>query len=94
MPEKLEISKEDAQRMVWGDLEGFQVVKDTIVDTRRWSEDHKVVVRRLSDDKLFIGDYSEGLTENQDESPFDYSEPNFVEAEAYETMVVKYRVRK
>lgn len=94
MPEKLEITKEDARELVWGGLAGFEVVKDDITGTRRWSEDHRIVVRRKSDDKLFIGTYSQGLTESQDESPFEYSDPDFEEAEAYETVVVKYRVKR
>lgn len=94
MPEKLEVTAEAAREIVWGSDSRFEVVKDDIVDTRRWSEDHRVVVRRKSDEKLFIGNYSTGLTEMQDESPFEYSEPDFVEAEAYETLVVKYRVKK
>lgn len=49
---KLELTKEQAQELIWGDLEGFEVIEDEIVDNRRWSIDHRIVVKRLEDGKF------------------------------------------
>ena len=47
-------------------------VSDIITDTGRWSIHHNMIFR--ADDGLFyVTSYSVGTTENQDESPFEYS---------------------
>ena len=47
-------------------------VKDDIVDTSRWSENHDIIFKDV-DEKYYRTWYSCGLTEMQDESPFEYS---------------------
>ncbi len=90
MSEVLDFTKSQARDSIWGDLEGFDVVLDTLVDTTRWSEIHDVVIKRTSDGKFFTDSYSVGATEMQDESPWEYSEPNFVECVPVEKTVIIY----
>lgn len=73
------LTKEQAINVVYGDHRDFITVSDEITDTTRWSEHHRVVVKRKSDGRFFSDNYSVGLTEMQDESPYDYTEPSFVE---------------
>lgn len=69
-------------------------MRDDLVDTSRWSEIHDVVIKRRSDGKFFIDSYSVGATEMQEERPWEYSEPNFVECVPVEKTVIVYRRRK
>lgn len=77
--EKLIITKEEARNIIYEDHEDYDVISDEIIDHRRWSVDHEVIIKRLSDEKFFQGNYSRGATESQDEEPFKYSEPEFTE---------------
>lgn len=82
-----------------GDEEGgFALVTIIDVGSRRWESDHTLVLRRLSDDTLWGIDYSQGLTENQDNTyPWapDYRDPpeTVVATRLYphEVTVISYR---
>ena len=58
-----------------------KAIKDTITGTRRWSEDHEIIFAH--EGKFYRTHYSQGLTESQDESPFQYS-PDEIECEEVE----------
>ena len=77
--EKLILTSEQGRDIVYGDESNFVTIEDKIVGTRRWSIEYEIVVQRKSDGKYFKDGYSRGATENQDESPYEYSEPNFTE---------------
>lgn len=78
--EKLNISKDDALEFALGDnAEGFKLIEDKLVDTSRWSEIHEIVIQRNSDGKFFKDSYSVGATEQQDEQPWEYEDPDFTE---------------
>ena len=77
--EKLILTSEQGRDIVYGDDSNFVTIEDKIVGTRRWSIEYEIVVQRKSDGKYFKDGYSRGATENQDESPYEYSEPNFTE---------------
>lgn len=47
-------------------------IKDTITSTSRWSEHHEIIFAH--DGKFYRTHYSQGLTEYQDESVWEYSE--------------------
>jgi len=66
-------------------------VFDEIVDTTRWSVVHERIVRY--DGKLYSAPYSEGATESQDESPYEYDADMIEceEVEPYEKTVIAYR---
>lgn len=88
--EKLILTTEEAQSIVWGDSSEYEVIEDTIESTSRWSENHSIVIKRLSDGKFFADGYSQGLTEMQDESPYEYSEPDFTEVFQVEKTIIAY----
>lgn len=79
----------------WGlphniDKEG-EIIEDTIVETSRWSEIHSLIFKAPDDGKFYEVSYSQGLTEYQDESPWEYdSEVQGTEVEPREVTVVKY----
>ena len=78
--EKLNISKDDALEFTLGDnADGFKLIEDKLVDTSRWSEIHEIVIQRNSDGKYFKDSYSVGATEQQDEQPWEYEDPDFTE---------------
>lgn len=63
-------------------------IKDTIVDTSRWSEIHEIIFAHNG--KFYETGYSQGLTEQQDESAWDYEE----EVECYEVELKEVLVKK
>ncbi|MDP2692448.1 MAG: hypothetical protein Q8O88_02275 [bacterium] len=89
--EKLTLTPEEAREILWGDDDRFEVVEDEIVGKRRWSVDHRIVIKRLSDGKFFADYYSRAITEIQDEQPWEYTEPNFVEVFPVEKKIVVYQ---
>lgn len=88
--EKLQLTKEEAQAIVWEDTSEYEIISDEVVGTRRWSADHEIIIKRLSDGKFFADGYSVGLTEMQDESPYEYSDPDFTEVFAVEKTIIVY----
>lgn len=47
------------------------VKSDTILETTRWSEIHELVFQDPDDNLFWRVTYSQGLTEDQDEQPFE-----------------------
>jgi hypothetical protein len=88
--EKLTLTKEDARDLICGDLPGFEVIQKEMVDKSRWSIIYEVVVKRLSDGMFFKDVYQRGATESQDESPYEYSDPNFTQVFPVEKTVIVY----
>jgi hypothetical protein len=89
--EKLTLTVEQARNMTWGDCEDtFEIASDTIVGKSRWSINHYLVIRRLSDNKFFADTYSVAATECQEERPWSYREPNFEEVFPVEKKVIVY----
>jgi hypothetical protein len=92
MSEKIELTVEAARDILEGYVEGdeYKTVLEKITGTRRWSTDYDLVIQRLSDGKLFMGWFSRGSTECQDERPWEYNKPEFIEVVAVERTVVDY----
>jgi hypothetical protein len=64
--------KEDLISLVDGDdVQGLQVMENTITGTGRWSIHHRLVFKELDTGKFWAVGYSRGATEQQDESPFE-----------------------
>lgn len=59
----------------WGGGEA-KVVSDVIFDKSRWSLHHELIFRLpgMPDDLAYRTTYSEGSTESQDESPWEYDD--------------------
>lgn len=77
--ENLTLTREQARDIVWGDNKDFVEIQNEIVEQKRWSVVHKIVVQRKSDGKYFMSYYNTGATENQDEKPYEYTSPDFTE---------------
>ena len=77
--EKLNLTSKQGRDIVDGEDSNFVTIEDRIVGTRRWSVVYEIVVQRKTDGKYFRDGYRRGATESQDESPYEYSEPNFTE---------------
>ena len=88
--QKLQLTKEAARDAMSGDLEGFEVIKDKICDTTRWSVHYELIIKRVSDGKFFRDYYSAGATEQQEESPWEYDEPDFTEVFPVTKEVIDY----
>lgn len=88
--EKLDISVEEARMLIDGDIDGYTLVSNTVIDTTRWSSINEIIISRVSDNKFFRDHYSAGLTEMQDESPWEYAEPNFTEVFPKTVEVTQY----
>jgi hypothetical protein len=68
----------------------YEAVEDNITDTSRWSEHHEAVFK--FDEKFYMTYYSCGLTESQDESPYEYEKEDIecFEVEQKEVIVKKF----
>jgi hypothetical protein len=62
-------------------------IKNTIVDTSRWSIDYECVF--AYDGKFYMANYSVGATEMQDESPWEHEE----EVECTEVELVEQTIK-
>jgi len=61
-------------------------IKNTITSTSRWSAHHEIIFAH--DSKFYKTYYSEGLTEMQDESPWQYeNEVECIEVELVEKLM-------
>ena len=65
----------------------FEVVERKIIDTTRWSTVHEMIVKETQTGRHFLTSYSQGATEGQDEQPFEYSEPDWVEVSKVEKVI-------
>lgn len=77
--EKLTLTKEQALDIIGGDNKDFVEIQNEIVEHKRWSVVHEIVVKRKSDGKYFMDTYQTGATESQDEWPYEYADPDFTE---------------
>ena len=91
MREILKLTPQAGRNIVYGDDPNFKEILEEIEDTSRWSIHYRIIVRRLSDGKLFESGFRRGATESQDESPYEYqSEAVFKEVKPIERVVIDY----
>ena len=88
--EKLVLTQEEALDIISDDNKDFDVVFDIVTGKSRWSVNHSVIIKRISDGKFFKDYYSEGATEYQDESPWQNIEPNFIQVFEKEKVIKVY----
>ena len=78
--EILNLTSEQGRNIVNGEDSNFVIVEVRLIVKRRLVDEYKIVVKRKSDGKYFKDVYCRGnVTEDQDESPYEYLEPNFTE---------------
>lgn len=68
----MKIFKEEARDILWGDSDNGELIQDDIIGHSRWSVEHEIVIRYKGD--YYIGYYSKGATEHQDEQAWEYEE--------------------
>ena len=56
----------------------------------RWESYHSIIVKDTRNSKLYMCNYSEGLTENQDSGPFDNELPEWHEVKKVTKLVEVY----
>lgn len=72
-----------------------QIIQDTYVGRRRWSEDRRCVFRAPDDGLVYRVAYSVGLTEHQEERPWEYTnEVSGVRVMGQERTVIEWVVVK
>lgn len=76
--------------LVYGDMEGFVVVRSEITDTTRWSVLHTTIVREEASGKLYQINWSKGATEYQDNGP-EFNTTDIPEVEACAKTITEYR---
>lgn len=88
--EKLVLTPEEGRSIVYDDHDDFELISKEITDTSRWSIFYENIYKRISDGKFFKTNYSEGATECQDESPYEYDDAVFEEVFPVEKTVIVY----
>lgn len=67
----------------------FRLIKiEKNVGTNRWSAHHRMIFE--FNDVLYASEYSTGLTEYQDETPYENNEPVGYRVEPTEVSIIKY----
>lgn len=69
----MKLDKEVALELIYGDCDGYKHVSDEQVSSGRWSE-YRLLVIEDADGNLWGSEYEVGLTESQDQYPWDYEE--------------------
>lgn len=80
----MRFNKDDLINITYGEHENFSVIKTEITDTSRWSIHHRCVFKDLSNSKFYETHYSEGATESQDESRYEYADDEIECKEVFE----------
>ena len=92
----MKFAKEFLQGLAWDDFDGevVHLISDEIHDTSRWSEIHEMIFE--VDESFYRTEYSRGLTECQDEIPYEnYGEEiECVEVGPQEVMTTIYVVKE
>ena len=90
----MKFKKEFMERLAYGDIDASEgeVIVDEIVETTRWSEIHEIVFK--VDGKFYASSNSRGLTEQQDESPYEYDPDEIECGEVVPKEVIKIKYVK
>lgn len=84
----MKLTAEEGRMIIWGDHEDWvTVVEEKCIDQSRWSLIYEGVFKHLPSNKYYSLVWSVGATEQQDERPFEYVNPEPVEVRAVEKTV-------
>lgn len=87
------LSPDEARAIVYGEHEGWSEVQVEVTDTTRWSILKSGVFLRLTDNTFWEFDWSEGATEQQDESAYEYdSEVTIIRVKQVLKVIKAYEV--
>lgn len=81
---------EDANAIVYGDHEDFNVIDEIIDSVHRCSYFTTVIVQQISTGNYFTSHYSQGSTEMIDHHPYEYDEPVFTQVFPVEKTIIVY----
>ncbi len=88
------LTGEEARELVYDEADpalGLTVELNEQIDNLRWSSVHRLIVKDAAG-KFWEANYTQGLTENQDERPFEYeAEVTFTEVEKVPVTTYEYR---
>jgi hypothetical protein len=88
--EKLELTRFEALDILNEVSNDYEIVSNTIDDRDRWTVTYCLIIKRLSDGKFFRDYYRTGATESQDEGPWEYEIPSFVEVRPVAKTITVY----
>lgn len=84
-------TKQEMLDILDGDSDQFETVVNDLDGTSRWSATYTLVFKELATGNFYRTWYNCGLTEYQDESPWEYDEEiKCTEVEPVEVTVIKY----
>lgn len=86
----MKLSKEEACDIINDDHEEWDTIEIKTDSNSRWSIHKSGVFKHLSTNKFYELEWSEGATENQEERPFQYSDPDPIEVRPVEKTVIVY----
>jgi hypothetical protein len=87
----MKIVKEEAERIVYEDAEGWEMISETIEDQRRWVTVFSGMFRHIASGKVYEVSYEKGSTECQDDTELFYDDPvEFDEMEEREVTVKQW----
>ncbi len=88
----LNLSREDGRDVIYGDHADWETVNGTgkIIDQRRWSTIREAIFFHVLTDKHYRICWSEGSTEMQESTPFEFNDPEPVEVELRDVTVSKW----
>jgi len=89
----MKLPRAQAQDYAYSNADGFyQIERNEQVDSNRWSGIYELVIKDTTG-KYWMACYQRGLTENQDEVPFEYDgeEIEFYEVERVPVTTYEYR---
>lgn len=75
----MNITKQEAKDIIYDDHEDWNLVEKSVIGTTRWSAMYIGYFLHSPTNTTYKLEWQEGLTESQDERPFDYTEPELVE---------------
>ena len=83
----MQLTREEAANIVCDDHDDWITVETNIVDSSRWSIIYEGIFEYCPTGKFYSMSWSVGATEQQDERPFEYYDPEPVEVHQVEKMV-------
>lgn len=89
--QNLVLSGQDAISASCGDLEGFKLVNNDIIDEWRWGNVYEITIKREGEDRLWGTTYREQSGDNYHNSLEDEDEVEFYPVVAEEVMTVVYK---
>jgi hypothetical protein len=87
----MKLTKQEAMDIIDCCDEDWQAIQFPQVESiSDWSVNEYCIFRHLPSDKLYRLDWSRGLTDAQEEKPFDYTDPDPIEVHPVKKTIIVY----